>query len=352
MADNVLICGANWLGDSIMSMPAIQMFKREWPSCRITMLVKSGLISLWAIHSAVDEVIELCGNLMGTLKTAGTVKKRKFDMTFILPNSFRSALIPFLARVPVRTGVPGHQRAWMLTHTIRGERGSATSATPSGRLQSDAKVNRTHQAWEYVNIMGLADDGGELAGPRLSLPQTVVEKCRRLVAEIEGGDWIGLIPGAVYGPSKRWPSEYFIEVGQSLIRSERRRILVFGAKDEIDLCSKVAEGIGDGALNLAGKTSLPEFAALLELCRVVVTNDSGGMHLAAAVGTRVVAIFGLTDPARTGPLGPDHSIILQEGITRSRDIERDSTAAIDSLRSVKPDRVFSAAMELLGQRSV
>ena len=330
--DNVLICGVNWLGDSIMSMPAIQPFKRQNPSCRITMLVKSKLVPIWAMHSALDDVIELRGNSVGTLTTAGVVKNHGFDRAFVFANSFRSVLIPFLARVPVRTGMPGHQRIWMLTHVIR----------------PCAGVDSRHQSWEYADILGLGDDCGKLDIPCLSVPQTVVEKSRECAGGIKGENWVGLIPGAAYGPSKCWPAEHFIEAGRSLVRRGKFGIIVFGTEDEKDLCSKVAEGIGDGALNLAGKTSLPELAALLGLCRVVITNDSGGMHLAAAVGTKVVAIFGLTDPARTGPLGSGHRIMLKEGIRRSRDIKRDSPEAREWLRSIGPEKVVQAAIELLG----
>lgn len=285
------------------------------------------------MHSPVDEVIELHENLTGTLQTAGAVKAQRFEKAFVFPNSFRSALIPFLARVPIRIGMPGHQRAWMLTHVVNEE--------------EDTGNDQIHQAWEYVNILGLAEEEVEIDVPRLSVPETVVTESRKRFSMNAEVVWVGIIPGAAHGPSKRWPLDHFIEAGRNLISPEKYRVLVFGTGKDMELCSKVAEGIGEGAVNLAGKTSLSELAALLGLCRVVITNDSGGMHLAAAVGTMVVAVFGATNPEKTGPLGKGHRVIMQEGMKRSRDIERDSPAARESLRSIQPERVHHAVVELL-----
>jgi heptosyltransferase-2 len=122
---------------------------------------------------------------------------------------------------------------------------------------------------------------------------------------------------------------------------------VFGSGNETDLCETVTAGIGRKALNLAGQTSLPEFAALLSSCGVVICNDSGGMHLAAAAGAKVVAVFGMTDPAKTGPMGKGHRVICAEGVRQSRDIKRDSSEAAVALKSISADRVAAAAREVL-----
>ena len=158
---------------------------------------------------------------------------------------------------------------------------------------------------------------------------------------------MGLLPGAARGPSKQWPPDHFIAVGRQLAARPGCRIVVFGARDEASLCRAVAEGIGPAAITLGGETTLSELAALLGLCRVVVANDSGGMHLAAAAGARVVAVYGLTDPAKTGPIGHGHRIVCAEGRPRSRDIRRNSREAKDALASIRPDRVLEAVMELL-----
>lgn len=330
MLENALICGANWLGDSIMSMPAIQQFKAKYPECRLTMLVKPKLAELWSMHQCIDSVMEVKEGFPGTLGTAGALKKRGFDTAFIFSNSFRSALIPFLAGVPERRGYPGHQRSWMLTDVA------------SPYLGAD----KTHQSWEYPAIMGLAESGQAPGAPELRIPESISLKARQLISPAKNKGWIGLVPGAAYGPAKRWPAEYFSETGRVLAKSGYG-ILVMGAQGELDLCAGVAGSIESDALNLAGRTSLPELAALFGLCRAVITNDSGGMHLAAATGANVVAVFGITDPSKTGPLGKKVRVVFDEGISRSRDIERISSEAEASLKSIKPRRVIDAVEALM-----
>jgi len=330
MTGGILICGVNWLGDSVFSMPVIQMLRRKYPGKRITILVTSNLAPLWRMHGSVDEVIEFQRTVCGTLRVARTVSRLGFETAFVFPNSFRSAVIPFLARVSTRVGMRGHQRAWMLTSVV----------SPCGRARS------AHQSLEYLEVTGLGGSEDRLEIPLLSVPEPVAMEARKRLGGMSG-PWVGLIPGAAYGPSKRWPREHFIEVGRGLVASRRCRVLIFGSEREVDLCNFVGRGIGEYCLNMAGKTSLQELAALLGECKAIIANDSGGMHLATAVGTRVVAIFGITDPAKTGPLGEGHRIIAQEGVRRSRDIARDSREARKSLLAIGPDRVLAAALELL-----
>jgi len=330
MPENVLICGTNWLGDSIMSMPAIQRFREKFPSCRITMLVKPQLIDLWGLHPCVDGAATMLEGVSGAFKTAGRLAECCFDTAFIFPNSFRSALVPFLAGVHSRQGFAGHQRRWMLTEVV----------------YPPEHADRMHQAWEYLEIMDVANDWHGPLIPRLNVPETGVARAKDLLGPGKYKGWIGLMPGAAYGPAKRWPAEYFAEVGKTLGKSGYG-LLVMGSGVEADLCAGVAGSIGQNALNLAGRTSIPELAAMLGLCRVVVTNDSGGMHLAAATGTSVVAVFGITDPSKTGPLGQRCRVIFDEGVNRSRDIERSSSEAEASLRSIKPQRIIEAVESLL-----
>lgn len=342
IAGKVLVCGPNWLGDSIMCMPALQALRRRSPSCRITMLVKPQMGSLWKMHSAVDEVIEMGLAAMGTLQTVKVVKARTCEEALVFPNSFRSALVPYLARVPVRVGMVGHGRVWMLTNVIR----------------APVKLERRHQLWEYFEIAGLADNAGELEAPRLSVPESALSAARGRLGAAgllrsasyagQGGAWIGFVPGAARGPSKQWPPDHFAEAGRRLTATTPCRVIVLGTANEAELCRRVAEGIGKAAISVAGETSLAEFAAMLSLCRVVAANDSGGMHMATAVGARAVGIFGLTDPVKTGPIGPGHRAIgHNESGAHSRNIPRDSKEARDALRAIAPERVVAAVMGLL-----
>ena len=336
MEDSVLVHAPNWLGDSVMCMPALQAFKREYPDYRLSLLARRELAPLWQMHAAVDEIIELAPGTRGTIDAARRVSRRGFPAVFVFPNSFRSAMIPCLARVPVRIGYKGHARRWMLTQVV----------------ELPEPLRCKHQAWEYLYELGLAADTPELETPRLAVSDTMMTQCReRLSAVASAAGWVGLIPGAAHGGSKRWPPGHFSDVGRRLIRALKCRILVFGTTGEARLCSQVAGAIGSGALNLAGVTSLREFAGLLRLCRAVVANDSGGMHLAAAAGAPVVAVFGLTDPAKTGPLGSGHRVIAPAAGAGSRDIKPSSPAAERLLWDINPESVAAAALEVIEGRA-
>lgn len=333
-SSEALISGLNWLGDSIMSMPAIQVFRRRNPTQHITMLAKSWLLPLWRLHPDVDSVIELQEGAVATLQGALSVRRRSFNRAFVLPNSFRSALIPFLAGVPERVGMPGHCRGWMLTRSV---------LPPS-------EDHRRHQAFEYLHLMGL-DDVNAPEPPAVSLDEETVQGCReRLVQSLSdygSGCLVGMLPGASYGLAKRWSPEKFAEVGRHLVQRENCLIAVLGSSAEEPICAEVAAQAGSQAVNLAGKTSLAELAGILSLCSAVVSNDSGGMHLAAAVGAKVVAIFGLTDPETTGPLGSGHHIVRARDVVVGRDLERDSEKAQQALLSIKTEDVIDATLGIL-----
>ena len=325
----VLICGVNWIGDSVMSMPALQAFRKANPASHITMLVKPGLIPLWKLHMAFDGILPLHEGIAGTLKTAAAVRRLRFDKAFILPHSFRSAVVPWLAGVPKRIGMPGHWRDFMLTEVIR----------PLER------PGRSHQAYEYMELLIPAAVDAELEPPHLELPEDTLASARKRIATA-AEPRVALIPGAARGPAKQWPCEHFIELGRLLSEKKRCGIVVLGISREAALCEAVAKGIGPSAINLAGHTGLAEWIAILKACDLVVANDSGGMHLAAAVGAPVVALYGITDPSKTGPIGKIFRV-LQNSDFRARDIPRDSREARARLAAILPEQVYGAAIECL-----
>jgi len=327
----VLVCGLNWLGDAVMSMPGLEALKREQPDVRITMLVKRKLAGLWALHADVEQVEVLPEQPLAMLGAARALGKRRFERAYVLPHSFRAALVPFVARVPNRIGPPGHCRDWMLSQVER----------PAGA---------GHQAREYFTVFSVPVPEGGFARPRLKLGPDLLERARTLAGCADGGagrrPLVVLMPGAARGPAKRWPPECFAQVGRVLRDRQQCRLLVLGAPNETALCAEVVARIGREARNLAGRTSLPELAAVLSLCTLSVTNDSGGMHLAAAIGSRIVAVFGMTDPDKTGPLWGQPRILRGQQSGR-RDVPRDSVAARQSLRTITPDDVLDAALAML-----
>jgi heptosyltransferase-2 len=181
--------------------------------------------------------------------------------------------------------------------------------------------------------------------PHLELPEDALASARKRIAAA-AEPRVALIPGAARGPAKQWPREHFIELGRRLCENRKCGIVVLGISRETALCEEVAKGIGPAALNLAGHTGLAEWIAVLKACDLVVANDSGGMHLAAVVGTPVVALYGITDPSRTGPLGKICRV-LQNSDLRTRDIPRDSPEARASLAAIHPEEAYGAAIECL-----
>lgn len=330
-AATVLIVGVNWLGDSLMTLPALQAYRRRHPAVRLILLVKPKLAAFWSLCPITDEVWTCPDSIGGILRIVPAARRRNFQAAYILPHSFRSALVPFLARVPDRAGLPGHGRDWMLTRIIR----------------PVATADRRHQAYEFLDLMAGADE--PLPAPRLTVGAARLAAARRRLGT-DGGSWVGLFPGAAFGPEKRWPAEHFAAVGRQLQAGGKYRIVVLGALGEKALCAQVAQAIGPAALNLAGATSLPDLAAILANCALAIGNDSGGLHLAAAMGTPVVAIFGVTDPDKTAPLGAAVCVV-QDSPVRRRDIQCDVRTAAGILKRVKPEQVLAAADSLLqGQR--
>ena len=309
--DRVLIVSTNWVGDAVMSMPAVQLFREENPDVEITLLAKPGVMNLWKMHPAINE-FQTLGKLIPTIEK---IREDHFDCAYILPNSFRSAFIPFMARISKVVGARGDWRRAMLTNIIR--------------------LGDGHQQFEAMNILGVQ---GEPPAPQLNVPEKIFKG-------LEKGRVVTLLPGAARGPSKRWPPERFVELAKKLIAEHDVTVVLSGGPDDAASCVKMATAIGPEALNFSGKTTIPEWAALLKRSDCVVANDSGGMHLAAAVGTPVVGIFGVTDPKKTGPLG--RSVILQKSKLQSREVKRNSEEAIRALSSIDVDEVCAAVLELL-----
>jgi heptosyltransferase II len=327
---NILICGVNWLGDAVMTMPALQRFCEQQPKAHITMLTRPSLVPLWDMHPNVDRTVPLSPDIAGMRIAARHLRQLDLDEAYIFPNSWRSALVPFFARIPHRIGTRGHHRGILLTETT----------APSERATAG------HQQWEYVDILRLRDIQ-ELPPPTLAIPDSAAQAIDASMPLTPGVRWIGMLPGAARGPSKQWPQAHFVAAAKQIAADHACRFAILGTKSEAPLCNEIQNAIGGAAISLAGRTSLPELIASLGRCDAVLCNDSGGMHLASAVGTKVVAVYGITDATKTGPLGEGHRLIQAKGVTASRDVPRDSLEAREALKSISPERVAEATLDIL-----
>ncbi len=327
----VAVMVPNWLGDSVMAMPALQTFCRRQRIGQVTIVAKARVLPLWQMHPNAGLCVELGADAAAVWTAARRLARERVAVCYVLPNSMRAALVPLLARVPERIGQRGHRPPGLLT---------TVCAAPAG-------PEHVHQAWESMVVFGnpLSD---ALEPVRLNIPGAAVGPCVQHFG-LQGREELPLMavaPGAAYGPSKRWPAAHFVAAARGLVEATGCRVAVIGARAEAALGAEVAAGIGPAAVNLAGATSIPELAALLERCRVVVCNDSGAMHLAAAVGTPVVAVYGLTDPFKTGPLGENHRLVMTADVARGRDLARDSATARQVLAEIAPERVIAEALDV------
>ena len=312
-----------------MAMPALHGLQSSLaPDASLVGICKTSVRELWRHARMPFPLIEVPPTTSQTITLISHLSKQRFYTAFILSNSFRSAAIPFFAGIPERHAYRGHWRSGMITHI----------ATATNTQQ--------HQAYDYCDLLQVEHTavGSEQL---LSIPSTALDHIGSLLTRFSiSGEIIGFLPGAARGPSKMWPEDYFIALGQKLVAERGCTIAVLGAPGEYGLCSSIAQKIGPSAVTFANALSFSESLALMNRCATIVTNDSGGMHLVWALGKPLVAIFGITDPSKTGPLG-SNAIVLQKSEIRNRAVPRDSADAIQALRRVTPDDVLEQVQLLL-----
>jgi len=361
----LLVRGVNWLGDAVMTTPALQRLRARFPAARLAILTPAKLAPLWQGHPDLDEVVEMPPG--GTLwATARLVRGGRYDLALVLPNSPRAALECWLGGVPRRVGRAAGWRDWLLTRAVPDRPGRAPmrkldarevrrriAAAPAAPVSDPPPA--AHQSHDYLHLVAaLGADPGPLP-PRLAVKEAEVAEALAAFLPPGSGEapglLLGLNPGAEYGPAKRWPAEHFIAAAREVTdRVGPCRWLVFGAAADRALAERIALGVGPAAVNLAGRTSLRELMALLRACRVVLTNDTGPMHLAAALGTPVVALFGSTSPVLTGPGlpgDPRHRLLRGEAACAPC-FQRECPVDFRCLAGLAPARAALAVLELLG----
>ena len=310
----ILVRGPNWLGDAVMTTPALLRLREKFPAARIVLLTPEKLRGLWRHHPAVNETISFAPQ-EGLWAIGKKLRAGRFDLALVLPNSPRSALEVWLAGIPRRIGARRPWRNFFLTQSIAPRAGAVkmrkrTEAEIAG-LISRAPQPRpglpaaAHQIHEYLHLVAALGAIPEPLAPRLAVDSGEMESVlKKFGLEPSGRPVLGLNPGAEYGPAKRWPLERFIAVAREIQRQIPCTWLLFGGANDAVFTREIESALRFPAgtvFNLAGKTSLPELMALLKSCRVLLTNDTGPMHVAAALGTPVVVPFGSTSPGLTGP---------------------------------------------------
>jgi heptosyltransferase-2 len=333
MSFSILVRGVNWIGDAVMTMPALRALRKAYPGATISLLVKPQVIPVFENNPNVDEIIaydEKCKGLIGKLRLARLLRKRKFSMAILLQNAFDAALIAWLARVPKRIGYNRDRRGFLLTDPV----------PFSGE---DRKIHHTAYYLKLLSSAGIPT-GVEEPVIYLSLEERL--QARAALSELSR-PILGIGPGATFGSAKRWFPGRFAEVANWFRRDTGGHAVIFGSQSEMALAHEIDKRIPEGKLFLAGKTSLRELAALISECDVMIANDSGSMHIACAVGTPTLAIFGSTDPKLTGPVGVGHDIIKKD-FSCSPCFERSClTKDLRCMYTVTAEEVFFRIKELL-----
>jgi heptosyltransferase-2 len=365
----ILVRGTNWLGDAVMTTPALLRLREKFPAAHIVLLINAKLADLWQPHPAINETISFATE-DSVFVVAKKLRAGKFDLALVLPNSPRAALEVFLAGIPHRVGYAKPWRNFFLTQAVApradavkmrkrtvAEIHSLIAGTnpPIGNRQSAIGNGLAHQIHEYLNLAAALGANSEPLAPQLFMtPEEIEAVKKKFGLEKIDVPIFGLNPGAEYGPAKRWPVEKFIAAAKEIQSRTNCAWILFGGKNDQPLTARIESEFQISNFkfqNLAGKTSLRELMALLKLCRVVLTNDTGPMHVAAALGTPVVVPFGSTSPELTGPGLP--------GDPRHRLLKSDAPCAPCFLRECPIDfrcmngisvaRVVAAVMELQNQ---
>jgi heptosyltransferase-2 len=294
----ILIIGPSWVGDAMLMQPMLLRLRQRHPGCRIDVLAPPWTAALLGAMSEVDEVIinpfphgEL--RLVARFRLGKKLRESKYDQAIVLPNSLKSALVPYFAQIPLRTGFVGEFRYGLLN-----------DARKLSKMRLPLMVERFAQLAE--------DRQGAIPRP-LANPSLEVSPSLRDAVLLKLGLTMDLpiavfCPGAEYGPSKRWPVPYFAEIAQRLRKHGFAIWLVGSAKDR-EIADKIVSMGNPASRNLCGSTDLADAIALLSCAELVISNDSGLMHIAAALNRPMLALFGSSSPQFTPPLSPKAEVV-------------------------------------------
>lgn len=319
---NILVRATNWVGDAVMSLPALRAIRERYPQAHVTILAKPAVADLYTREPFADEVI-LYGS-KSYWATARELRARYFDCAILLQNAFSAAWVAWLAGIPARIGYNRDGRGWLLTKALK---------VPA------AREIPAHQRFYYLELLRRAGIIAEIPDvPAIRLTAVGLPSPQKR---------IGVSPGAAYGTAKRWLPERFAEAAGRLAKTRGASIALFGAKSERALCEQVAQMLKDHEVtNYAGETSLAQFIELAATCEVFLTNDSGAMHIASALGVPTVAIFGATDDSATGPTGANSRVVRQP-VECSPCLLRECPIDHRCMSQVSAGRVVEEALSLL-----
>jgi heptosyltransferase-2 len=333
--NRILIRGTNWIGDAVMTLPAVASVRAAYPKAHLAILAKPPVSDIYQLFSAADEMIpyeKKFDNAPGVFRLAHALRKKKFDAAILLQNAIEAAIMTFAAGIPLRAGYNSDGRGFLLTHPIR-------------RTADILRVHQIDYYLEMVKALGCADVdramhlethiSSAIAGNILlrHLPET-------------NKPLIGIAPGATYGPAKRWLTERFAQAGDRLGQDLDAQVVLFGGQSDREIAEQVRGQALTGMINLAGRTSLTETVYLISQCQLFISNDSGLMHVAGAMNIPTVAVFGSTNPVTTSPPG-EKTVLVRKDVSCSPCLKKTCPTDFRCMTSITVDDVVTAAKTLI-----
>lgn len=322
----LLVRSPNWVGDAVMSLPVISGLRKIFPQADITVLASPRVAALFQGLPGVVEVVPYPAG-RGKWQVLWNLRGR-FDLALALPNSLESALGLWLVAVPLRVGYAADARRPLLNLSVAGRRHLAG----------------LHQVYYYLGLLQALGGIESFTPPTLYLRDLEMATAAQLlpIGDPASGPWVGLSPGAAYGPAKRWPPEHFAALGRELAAEFNARLVLLGGKDEAPVAQQVEERLDLPVLNLVGQTDLRQALAVLSRLNLLVTNDSGLMHAAAALQVPLVALFGSTDPVATGPF-TGQATVLRHPLPCAPCLERTCDRDYACLTAISVEEAMAAA---------
>ncbi len=343
----VLVRGVNWIGDAVMTIPALRALRRSLPAAKMSLLVKPWVSPLFDKDPDIDEIIPYSDDhrgISGKLRLAGELRNRHFCMAILFQNAFDAALLAFLSGIPERIGYSRDGRRLLLTLPV----------------EFDERAKGLHHTAYYLNLIRKAGiPTQKVEAPWIFLDLEERLRARASLRELKR-PVVAINPGATYGSSKKWVPERFAEVAARVTQEIGGSVLLLGGPKETALADEIfqkahtvdAESalMGASMLNLSGKTSLRELIAVIAESDILLTNDSGPMHIGYAVGTPVVAIFGSTSPEHTGPVGAA-DIVIRKPVVCAPCFERTCRRKMhECMELITADEVFDSVKRSIRRR--
>ncbi len=338
---NILVRMPNWVGDLVMATPVLADLRAKYPNASITAMCKAPVCELLKEDESIDELFCFTKPQNGFLRRQmkrsiiNKMIQGKYDLGLLLTNSFSSAWWFWQGRVPKRIGFLRPMRRWLLTDPV---------IFPE---------KKEHQVVTYKRLLEPLGIPISSTKPRLYVSDKEVAEAKELLHQRGyrlGQTLIGMNPGAAYGSAKCWPPERFRELALRLVSQKETVVVFFGDASTETLIKQICQGLPESVMNLAGVTSLRELACIIKSCDLLVTNDSGPMHIGAAFNIPLIAFFGSTDLEKTGPYGQSEAVIHKQ-VSCSPCFKRVCPIDFRCMREIEVDEVFARAQKLLTGRS-